>query len=88
LTVLTAQEQRGRPLLRPEHEGDVQHDEAVDQLRHRGRAGGAQPHMLLAGGVADAVEHRHVDQLAEHEGHQRAGDGPQPWPNTAANAAW
>ncbi|KAG1392836.1 hypothetical protein G6F59_014500 [Rhizopus arrhizus] len=40
------------------------------------RAGRAQPHVAFAGGLADAVEHRHVDQLAKQERDQRAGDGP------------
>ncbi len=70
------EEQRGRPLLRADHEGDVQHHEAVDQLRYRGGAGGAQPRMAFAGARADAVEHLHVDQLADQEGNQRADDDP------------
>src|SRR5690349_24109199 len=36
------EELRDGPVLRADHEGDVQHDEAVEQLRHRRRRGGAQ----------------------------------------------
>ena len=45
------EEQRDRPVLRSEHEGDVEHDEAVDELRNGGGAGRAQPHEALAGGA-------------------------------------
>ena len=65
-----------RPVLRPDHERDVQHDEAVEQLRDRGRRGGAQPHEALAGHAQDAMEDHDVDELADEERDDGTADGP------------
>ena len=65
-----------RPVLRPDHERDVQHDEAVEQLRDGGGRGGAQPHESLAGHAQDAMEDRDVDELADEERDDGSADGP------------
>ena len=67
-------------MLRADHEGDVQHDEAVEQLRDGGGARGAQPHPALAGHRADAVKHRHVDQLPDQERNDGPDDRPHALP--------
>ena len=65
------------PALGPDDEGDVEHDETVHELGDEGRAGRPEPDVLLARYAADAMVDRDVQQLADQEGHQRAGDHPQ-----------
>ena len=65
-----------RPVLRPDDESDVQHDETVEQLRDSRGRGGAQPHESLARHAQDAMEDHDVDELADEERDDGSADRP------------